>query len=517
MKTACHIAAKGGASEYMKHAVSNGLKSGGVVCFSILLMISTGCGGGSSTSSVASVEAPKSKVNGNINDPGCQSARRTVRYSDGVVLGNGDYIPCVVDTGMASGEPSLNITRDGTLLRAPAKEPVGIAVSSDNGATWARHVLPDGAPSGVEDSYLDPVSERLFYNAALSADILYSDDLGITWHTGIVEYKPEEPFSSEGDWPKFWSGPAVTPRTEGFVNNVYYCNWVTPAGVASSFGCFKSINGGETFKPVGSVQQANVCPDVVSTPGLGHGRGIITADGTIYMPVQGCVGESVYVSYDEAETWTIYPIPDSGTGVTLLTGVEALQSGGKLTQEQFASYVENPRSAFDVFKLFGPEVTASSTVDGIGLDENGGMYAAWTGVEDGERLVILFSYSDNGGQSWTSPIRLMPPEVVQGTLPSISVTPSGRIGIGYYGTTGDGTWTGYLTVSDNGSSEKPIFETAAVTPADAPLMDAPCCFSNGLNEYTSARWAPDGSLWAAFVAYKDDYLEGMMGRLVPAK
>lgn len=68
------------------------------------------------------------------------------------------------------------------------------------------------------------------------------------------------------------------------------------------------------------------------------------------------------------------------------------------------------------------------------------------------------------------------------------------------------------------SSGLPIFETAGVTPVDAPMMNESCCFANGLNEYTSARWAPDGSLWAAFAAYRDDGdLQAVLGRLVPVR
>ena len=61
--------------------------------------------------------------------PECQGDRRTIRHSGGVVLGSGVYEPCLIDTGMPSGEPGLAISRDGTLLRSVSTDPTGIAVS----------------------------------------------------------------------------------------------------------------------------------------------------------------------------------------------------------------------------------------------------------------------------------------------------------------------------------------------------------------------------------------------------
>lgn len=81
---------------------------------------------------------------------------------------------------------------------------------------------------------------------------------------------------------------------------------------------------------------------------------------------------------------------------------------------------------------------------------------------------------------------------------SLAMTPRGRLGISYHGTTDRETYTGYLAVSDDPAAPAPQIQTATVTRPGKPLMDEPCCWASGTQEYTSARWAPDGSLWSAF-------------------
>ena len=118
----------------------------------------------------------------------CQRDRRTVRHAGGAVLGAGSYEPCLINTGMTTGETGLAISSDGTLLRSAATGPLGIAVSSDNGMTWERRVLPEGASVGIADGYLDPVTNRYFYSGMGNTPVYASDDQGVTWIAGTFDF-----------------------------------------------------------------------------------------------------------------------------------------------------------------------------------------------------------------------------------------------------------------------------------------------------------------------------------------
>ena len=112
-------------------------------------------------------------------------------------------------------------------------------------------------------------------------------------------------------------------------------------------------------------------------------------------------------------------------------------------------------------------------------------------------------------------MRINPPGVLQTVFTGIAVTPEGRVGISYYGTTDKQVWTGYLSISEDPTASAPTFETAAVTRPGKPLMPEACCWASGPQEYTIPRWAPDGSLWAAFVAtVPQGDAQGVLGRLV---
>jgi hypothetical protein len=416
---------------------------------------------------------------------GCQDGRFTTLHGEGTMSGEGNYMPCLMDLRMSSGELSLNIAADGSVLRAVVMEPLGIAVSADHGETWERRLLPKDAPTFVEDSYLDPVTGRLFYTAAASSSVLFSDDLGKTWSTGTVKFNASEPDASSGDWPKMFAGAPTKPRQNGYPRNTYLCNWTVPLGITSPFRCYRSTDGGQTFAPVGPEFASGECSASDVTPGMAVGRGVVDSrDGTIYLPVEHCNDSYLYVSRDDGETWTVKPIPDSG-------------SNGSLTL---------------LLNGLGPEVTAGQVTDHLALDSAGNVYVMWVA----KGMVPTLTHSKDGGESWSAPIRVTPPDVLNATLPSMTVRPDGRVGVSYYGTADGKTWTGYLTISADVTVKAPVFETASVTRPGEPLMDQACCYADGLLEYTSAKWAQDGSLWAAFAKYqKSGTLGAVVGRLVP--
>lgn len=425
----------------------------------------------------------------------CQMDRRTVRHRDGVVLAEGAYAPCLVDTGMASGEPGLAITRDGTLLRSVTTHPTGIAVSSDNGATWTRRLLPEGARDGIPDGYLDPVTDRFFYSALGNSPVYASDDKGLTWQAGTFD-SPDR-----FDWNRVFSGVPAARRDDGYPTNIYYCNMTKPGGFVTGSRCFKSVDGGLTFKTTGTDPfKRGDCADLLQPQGSGLGRGVVDPqDGVIYVPIHFCGATEVVVSHDEGASWTRQIVEKSQS-----SGFKGILNalGSRAWRRQLTSGRMNAVPA---------EMASGQNSDSLAMDASGRLYFIWI---DESYLPVLV-WSADKGQTWSQPVRLNPPGIIQSVLPAIAVTPEGRVGISYYGSTDKQTWTGYLAISDDATASTPTFETASVTRTGQPLMLEACCWASGPQEYTIARWAPDGSLWGAFVAtVPKGNARGVLGRLV---
>jgi hypothetical protein len=426
--------------------------------------------------------------------PGCQIDRRTTVHAGETVRGRGAYVPCLIDTGMTSGEAGLAITGTGTILRSMATGPPGIAVSADQGATWRRRPLPSGAQTFIADGIVDADTGRYLSTGAFGAPIFASDDAGVTWTKGALPA-----FAAATDWPKLFTGRPVHPRTTGYRNNVYECNWTIPLGIVSDTECFVSTDGARTFRATGSAPyRFTDCP--TGWEAAQHGRGVVDPrDGTIYLPASFCGKTELAVSHDEGKSWEHRTIQVSArTGDQTLADSD--QNPGNRRQRSEGR-----------FNVVTAELASRQVSDALAMDGSGRLYATW--IDDHYFPVV--SMSGDHGRTWSIATRLSPPGVVQGVLPAIAVTPGGRVGVSYYATTDKWNWTGYLTIVDGLESDAPALESASATRPGQPLMNEPCCWVSGPQEYTAARWAPDGSLWAAFAAYTSSGdAEGMLGRLV---
>lgn len=423
---------------------------------------------------------------------GCDTTRQTERHAGSTMLGAGSYTPCLFDTRMASGEPGLAIARDGTLMRSVAKTPTAIAVSTD-GRTWQRRALPAGARDGIPDGYLDPATDRYFYSAIGDTPVYATDDKGASWQVGTFD-SPDR-----YDWNKVFSGPPAKPRV-GYPTNIYYCNMTQPGGFATGSRCFRSSDGGRHFRTSGAdPYKSGDCRTLTQPQGSGTGRGVVDPrNGTIYLPVHFCGAVEVAVSHDEGRSWTRHT-------VDRMRGSAAHGIIAALASPAWRAQLMHGRT-----NIVPAEMAINQFSDALGIDASGRLYLLWI---DEDFLPVL-SRSDDGAHSWSKPLPIRPPGVVQAVLPAIAVTAAGRIGLSYYGSTDRQTWTGYLAIADDGVAPTPVFETAAVTPPGRPLMPEPCCWASGPQEYTVARWAPDGSLWGAFVATGPKDARGVVARLV---
>lgn len=429
--------------------------------------------------------------------PGCQPDRRTTVHGSGQQSGKGNWEPCLVSTGMPTNHSGLGIDRTGALLRSVVPSPGGIAVSTDKGRTWARRALPAGAAEGASDSYLDPVTNRFYYWGLVTGQpgpVHYTDDRGKTWHQGTFD----SPLRF--DWPRMFSGRPVNARAKGWKTNVYFCDWSNPGD--SQVGCYVSRDGGATFVTAAIVLHEEPCLKPQYLAGLTFGRGIVDPrTGYIHQAAKQCGQFWMYVSRDEAKTWTAHVIP--GSRSTPLTAPATQNDQPWLDQN--AGFRFNPVSA---------ALVSSEIVDSVVMDATGRKYVGWI---DGETFLPYLATSVDEGRTWSAPVKLSPPEVTRVAMLSMAMTRAGRLGLSYYGTTNLATYTGYMSVSDNPAVLAPTFQTATVTRPGQPLMNEPCCWASGAQEYSSARWAPDGSLWAAFATSKpsEDPGLGVVGRLVP--
>ena len=304
------------------------------------------------------------------------------------------------------------------------------------------------------------------------------------------------------DWNRVFSGVPVSSRTEGYPTNIYYCNWTTAGGFNSFTRCYKSVDGGRVFTTTGpNPYRPEDCSDLTQTPGVGHGRGIVDPrNGVIYMSASFCGAFELLVSRDEGASWTrrlIVRMRDAGYGGI----INAIRS--RAWGQQLASGRLNPVPA---------ELAYGQSSDALGIDAAGRLYMVW--IDEETRPVL--SWSTDEGQSWSTPVAFGAPDIMHAILPAIAVTPEGRVGLSYYGSGDRGeTWTGYLTITDDATATVPTFETASITRTGNPLMPEPCCWASGAQEYTIARWAPDGSLWGAFAATRPSGdAQGMLGHLV---
>jgi hypothetical protein len=427
---------------------------------------------------------------------GCLNGARTQHHAGGRSLGEGAYQPCLVDTGQPSGEPGLAIAPDGTLIRSVALNPTGILVSADQGRTWLRRALPAGTRDGIPDGYIDPVTGRYFYSALGNSPVYASDDKGQSWQAGQFDS------AVRYDWNKVFSGRPVKAREGGYPTNIYYCNMTQPGGFLTGTRCFRSTDGGRTFVTSGAdPYRRGDCTDYTQPQGSGVARGVVDPrDGTIYLSTSFCGAIEVAVSRDEGTTWTRRRVQaQSGSGGTAL--IAAL--GSAAWRNQLLHRRKN---------IVPIEMAANQSSDAIGIDGRGRLYLIW--LDDQFQLVI--ATSPDQAQTWAAPQRIGLPGLAQTALPSLAVAADGKLGVAYYGTADGQVWTGYMGIGTLSADGKSAFETAAITRANAPLMPEPCCWASGANEYTAARWAPDGSLWGAFLATTaTGPARGIMGRLRP--
>ena len=417
----------------------------------------------------------------------------------------------VISTEHQAAEPTMGVTRDGTLFYAALQgQDTKLLRSRDGGRTWQE--LDPLIPGTHSDEvtfdpfmYVDPITDRLF-NADLTtpncAGISMSDDAGETF--------AQSTNCNHADHQNLFAGPAPDGGTQpsGYKNVVYYCS--TDGGAtleATGTGCSKSLDGGTTWLRSGDLPYVNDPSRTGGSFGIpgfcsgATGHGIVGPDGTVYLPRGWCDQPYLAISHDEGLTWTKTQVADLG----MIVGIEDEVIG---SSAGFA--VEDHEAS-------------------VAADPDGNLFYFWIARDHMPYLAI----SRDGGKSFGKPLMVAAPGVNEAWGPSIDAGERGKIAFAYLGTTNspggpycthttgtttcetdDGrpatpasayentTWNGYMGMSADALAASPTFQSASVNdPSDPFLKGAGCGPVRCLAEldFIDISVAADGTSYAAFV------------------
>lgn len=368
---------------------------------------------------------------------------------------------------------TIGITRSGVVLYAPRTDnsaspptnvlqgPEFVVRSRNMGASWTA--LGSGGPTtgGLVPPWMDvdPVTSRVWFVTTLpnlcGARISWSDDGGGRWSTNPKVGCPA--MGSE----RVLEGPAPRggARPRGYHHVVYYC--ANGTDVADSvLYCYKSLDGGRTFKSVGGFPD----PGPPGYCGVEHAArpGAVGPDGVLYFPLDFCGKLGIAISRDEGATWR--------RTVVTRTNIQDLY------------------------------------VTSLAVDSAGDVYIAWiagkgpaSGVE-GRGLPYLVISRDHG-RTWSKPMIVAAPGVRQVIHTAITATGTGHVAIAYLGsrsTNPSANLSGYITESSDVLARRPVFWSAAVNNPARPLYPAHEEIFGDRLFYISDAFAPDGTPWAAF-------------------
>jgi hypothetical protein len=405
-------------------------------------------------------------------------------------------------------ETNIAVTPKGTVLFSPARTENSLARSTDGGATWsltypqemqytslwntvdpmltvdrdtgrAFWVHATGAtrtlPVLVSQSPL-PSPVPTIVAAAYGFQVYASSDEGRTWTTADYQSAPI------GDWEKIMVGPPRTnasqeERPVGYPNVVYVCGNSPFEVTGPGRLCYRSLDGGKTFQPVGYVTPSPNMPADAWCPPLASNSGVVGPDGAVYQPISCSGGAYVAVSEDEG-----------------------------------ASYV------FRAVKDAPPSNGISGSLQ-LAMDSGGTLYAEW--VRDDQ---LQYAVSRNQGQTWGAPLTISAPGMHQIMRPAPAAGRRGEFGVAYYGSTDPKAekLTLYVTQTANALESKPVLSSAALSDPGHPMYaDAGVTGASPRADYIGAAFDSGGTLWAGGVeqlappdAANRQLTTGYVGRIV---
>lgn len=294
-----------------------------------------------------------------------------------------------------------------------------------------------------------------------------------------------------------FTGLPATSDTTGYPNVVYHCaidgGALSHTSIATS--CLKSLDGGLIWVRTGAPAYTNdprpgggqIVPGHCAG---GTGHGYVDNKGVVYLPRGWCGQPYLAISRDEGTTWERVQVARNGMPSSTLEGTEITE-----VEEHEAAVV---------------------------VDRSGNIYYFWMARD---RLPYL-AISRDGGKLWTKPKMVGFPGLKEAWGPTMALGATGKIAMAYVGSTtapggkrptGFGgrytksEWNGYIAMSTNALSSRPVVYTGAVNDPKEPLIRGDCAIvrCGAQFDFIDVVITPSGAPVAAFI---DGCPRGTKGR-----
>jgi len=395
-----------------------------------------------------------------------------------------------------AGEPNIGVARDGTVYSTVMHK---VVRSTDRGRRWTE-ITPAGHVATLDPFlHVDKRTGRVYKSdlAGTCQVLSWSDDKGTTWDVSAAA-------CNLSDHQSITTGPPVLSSTVGYPYVVYNCSQTLGYnGWSAGSGCDKSLDGGRTWVPTGTLAFHDPGPGLSGDAGIpGHCIGDIGAihaadDGALYVPRGWCNQPWLAVSRDEGLTWTRTQVATNGMNTAL-----------------------TPQFGFSAPGSGQSEYQATVMADGKGR-----VYFFWVALD---RMPYLAVSTDHGAH-FGKPIKVAARGVDEAWGPAIDLDSSGRVALAYMGTTtspgkpwtgsyGDTSWTGYLALIANPTAPRPIVVGGPVTRPDQDGLVLGRCGPLRCNDkvldFIDVALAPDGTVYGSFVD-SVSRAELVVGRMSP--
>ena len=340
-----------------------------------------------------------------------------LQFSTPVQLPHGDPKGSPYFSG---GEPSLGFDPQGghTYVVAPqgvpaalggvfGGNPLGVAywASDDGGRTWPRSDLT-GTGNGGGDSDVEVLQDHTVLVAdleATAAAICISHDFAQTFDncSGGFTNNQQGP-ENDREW-----------LTRGLKQGEVY---LTYHDFTAGFPIIeRSTDGGQSFSPCGTIIDPGGPAAQTYTPSGGTlvSKPVIDGDGTVYVE---------FTTPDQSA-------PPVGARLNHL--FMAVAKGGCSGTTQFKNYAIYSDPGGDLAKIFQAQA----------IDGGGQLYVVAGGKTKADQPntdLWLFTSAD-GGQHWSAPQQVNPPELKANVLPAVAGGPArGQVVFGWFGTSSSG-------------------------------------------------------------------------------
>jgi hypothetical protein len=386
---------------------------------------------------------------------GCNRAWPVVPHRAGgtiVRMPSGARLPvaCATETGYATSESSIAVTKDGVLVYSPAETENSMARSLNAGASWSLTYPANAQPTSfwnTVDPYViaDRRTGRVFWAhatgpfrnqgglpeeagfylaAAYGFQVYTSTDDARTFTTADYQTAPT------GDWEKVFVGrppPASTGAAQpvGYPDVVYLCA-NSPLEVSGPGRlCYKSLDGGITFTPAGYTSPTASNPADICPP-LNFNTGVVDSQGTIYQPVNCEHSAYVVVSGDEGSSERWIAEKDAPTGT----------------------------------------VTSGTNLQ-LAVDQADNLYAVWSA-----NGLVYLAISRDHAQTWSEPLMVAAPGVQSVQRPAIAAGAAGHVAITYYASKEPSAQllSAFITQTADALDAQPLFYSGAINDPAAPIF-----------------------------------------------